>query len=96
MDVLKEKKNDIVTPTTSALLGSISSEKSTNKIREILNQSINELQKIEVEYAFKKAKLMQKILEYDTHIMQIQDEEDAKISELKLNREELVGEMKKI
>lgn len=96
VDVLKEKKNDIVTPTTSALLGSISSEKSTNKIREILNQSINELQKIEVEYAFKKAKLMQKILEYDTHIMQIQDEEDAKISELKLNREELVGEMKKI
>lgn len=74
----------------------MSPETSTKKIREILNQSINELQKIEVEDAFKKAKLMQQILEYDTHIMQIQEETEAKISELKLDRETLVGEMKKI
>lgn len=99
VDIHEEKKNDISAPimtTTDSLLWNMSPETSTKKIREILNQSINELQKIEVEDAFKKAKLMQQILEYDTHIMQIQEETEAKISELKLDRETLVGEMKKI
>lgn len=79
-----------------AILSEISQTKSATKIREILKQSINELHKIEVEDAFKKAKLMEKILEYDTNIAQIERETQERISALKYEREHLMTEIKKI
>ena len=68
----------------------------TKKIKNILNQSITELHKIEVEDAFKKAELMKKILDYDTHILQIEEKSEDEISELKVDRDELVLQMKKL
>ena len=98
-DTIQKEKNISTFPLISSIdhaHENISPDMGTKKIKNILNQSITELHKIEVEDAFKKAELMKKILDYDTHILQIEEKSEDEISELKVDRDELVLQMKKL